>query len=85
MEISTDPARLDVDLIDRFLSEESYWARGRTRKLTERAIAHSLCFGAYDDAGQLATTDAHDLYRQYGFGALDEVERWMIRRAGYER
>lgn len=50
--ISTDPARLDVDLIHAFLSEHAYWALGRPRALTERAIAHSLCFGAYaDDAG----------------------------------
>lgn len=54
MKISTDPALLDVDLIHRFLSEESYWARGRARAVTERAIAGSLCFGAYDeDAGQV--------------------------------
>jgi hypothetical protein len=48
MGISTDRARLDVDLIHRFLAEESYWARGRSREVTERAIAGSLWFGAYD-------------------------------------
>ncbi|CUS03640.2 Nitrate/nitrite transport system permease [Candidatus Promineifilum breve] len=47
IEISTDPARLDVDVIHRFLAEESYWARGRTREVVERTIAHSLCFGVY--------------------------------------
>lgn len=47
LEISTDPARLDVDAIHRFLSEESYWARGRTREVVERTIANSLCFGAF--------------------------------------
>ena len=49
--ISTDPARLDVALIHRFLSEESHWARGIPREVVERSIAHSLCFGAYDDDG----------------------------------
>src|SRR5204863_10096355 len=53
MEISTDRARLDVDLIHRFLSEESYWARGRAREVTERAIEGSLCFGAYDAGAQV--------------------------------
>ena len=53
MEISTDRNRLDVDLIHRFLSEESYWARGRSRETTERGIARSLCFGAYDERGQI--------------------------------
>jgi GNAT superfamily N-acetyltransferase len=47
LEISTDRDRLDVDAIHRFLSEESYWARGRSREVVERTIAHSLCFGAY--------------------------------------
>ena len=45
--ISTDRSRLDVDLIHRFLSEEAYWAKGRTREQVERSIEHSLCFGAY--------------------------------------
>lgn len=45
-EISTDPARLDVDLVHRFLST-SYWAAGRPREVVERSIRHSLCFGVY--------------------------------------
>jgi GNAT superfamily N-acetyltransferase len=28
----------------------------------------------------LATADAHDLYRQYGFEIIERPERWMIRR-----
>lgn len=27
--LSTDPARVDVDLVHRWLAEESYWAAGR--------------------------------------------------------
>ena len=45
--ISTDPARLDRELIHRFLSEESYWAKGRSREVTERAIRGSFPFGVY--------------------------------------
>jgi GNAT superfamily N-acetyltransferase len=52
-EISTDPARLDLDLIHRYLSAESYWARGIAREVVERACVHSLCFGLYT-AGQQA-------------------------------
>jgi GNAT superfamily N-acetyltransferase len=51
--VSTDKTRLDVDAIHRFLSEESYWAKGIPRALVERAIEHSLCFGAYGDDGAL--------------------------------
>ena len=46
-EISTDPARLDRVLVHRFLSEESYWARGRAREVTERSIEGALPFGVY--------------------------------------
>lgn len=54
LDVSTDRARLDRDLIHAFLAEESYWARGRPREVTERAIEGSLCFGAYGvDGGQL--------------------------------
>ena len=46
LEISTDPSRLDLDVIHGFL-KDSYWASGRPREVVERAIHHSLCFGAY--------------------------------------
>lgn len=45
--ISADPARLDRELIHRFLAGESAWARGIPRPTLERAIDNSLCFGAY--------------------------------------
>ncbi len=44
---STDPARLDLDAIHKFLSEESYWAQNRSREQTETAIRNSLPFGLY--------------------------------------
>ncbi|WP_037573256.1 GNAT family N-acetyltransferase [Phaeacidiphilus oryzae] len=48
LRISTDPELLDVDRVHRWLSEESYWALGRTRETFETAIRNSLNFGAYD-------------------------------------
>jgi len=51
--VSTDKCRLDVDLIHRFLSEESYWAKSIPRTTVERAIEHALCFGAYDGDSQV--------------------------------
>ena len=50
--ITDDAARLNLDLIHRYLSEESYWARGRARALVERSIAHSLPLGAYAPSGE---------------------------------
>lgn len=52
--ISTDKARLDVGAIHRYLSEESYWARARTRECIDKCIANSLCFGVYAPDGSLA-------------------------------
>ena len=125
--ISTDAARLDVDTIVDFLTR-AYWAKGRPRERTERAIANSLVFGLYDGDKQiglarvvtdysvfaylcdvfihedyrahglgkwlmetvhnhpdlqglrrwtLATRDAHDLYRQFGWEALANPTSWM--------
>lgn len=46
--ISTDPARLDLDVIHGFLTN-CYWARGIPRETVERSIKHSLCFGIYHE------------------------------------
>lgn len=53
IEISTERTRMDIAAIHRYLSEESYWANGIPRDVVERAIAHSLCFGAFDDDVQV--------------------------------
>jgi len=46
--ISTNKELLDVDLIHSFLSERSYWAKGRSRETVIQTIDNSLCFGIYD-------------------------------------
>jgi GNAT superfamily N-acetyltransferase len=46
IEIDSDPTRLDRALIHRVLAD-SYWARQIPRPLLDRALDHSLCFGAY--------------------------------------
>ncbi|HKE20022.1 MAG TPA: GNAT family N-acetyltransferase [Kofleriaceae bacterium] len=51
--ISTDPERLDLDMVHGYLAGESYWARGVPRERLERAIRHSLCFGLYDGDRQI--------------------------------
>ena len=50
--ISTDPARLDFDVICDFL-KRAYWAQGRPREAAERAFAHSLPFGLYEGSRQI--------------------------------
>jgi len=50
--ISTDRARLDLNVIHGFLTN-CYWAKGIPREVVERSIEHSLCFGAYDGSAQI--------------------------------
>lgn len=52
-EISTDPQRLDINVIHTFLAEDSYWSQGVPRATVERAIANSLCFGVYHANAQI--------------------------------
>jgi N-acetylglutamate synthase-like GNAT family acetyltransferase len=52
-EISTDTHRLDVEVIYKFLAEDSYWSRGIPRSIVERAIVNSLCFGVYHRGAQV--------------------------------
>ncbi len=128
--ISTNDAWLDIALLHDYLSNRSYWAKGRTRAVIEHSIANSLAFGLYRSTRQvgfarvvtdyatfayladvfvleeerghglgkwlmetivqhpqlqglrrwlLVTRDAHGLYRQAGFTALQKPERWMER------
>jgi N-acetylglutamate synthase-like GNAT family acetyltransferase len=127
-EISTDAHRLNVEVIHKFLAEDSYWSPGIPRPTVERAIQNSLCFGVYHHTAQvgfarvvtdrstfalladlfildghrgkglskhlmqrivdhedlqglrrllLLTSDAHGLYRQFGFQELGSPSRFM--------
>ena len=48
--VSTDPARLDLDVIHEYLTN-CYWAKGVPREVVARSIEHALCFGVYDGGG----------------------------------
>jgi GNAT superfamily N-acetyltransferase len=51
--ISTDPALLDLAMLHRFLSRDSYWAKGIPFETMRRAIEHSLPFGLYHGGDQV--------------------------------
>ncbi|MFG2820152.1 GNAT family N-acetyltransferase [Kitasatospora sp. NPDC048365] len=51
-EISTDPDRVDLDLVHHWLSTGAFWALGRSRETIGRAAAASINFGAYDGEGR---------------------------------
>jgi GNAT superfamily N-acetyltransferase len=50
-EVSTDPARLNIERIHRSLAA-SYWSPGIPLAVVERAVANSLPFGLYAPAGE---------------------------------
>lgn len=50
--ISTDKKALDINLIYNFLSNQSYWAKGRNLETVKRSIENSLCFGVYNQEHQ---------------------------------
>ncbi len=51
--ISTESAELDLVFIHSYLSEQSYWAKGRSMDLVKRSIDNSLCFGLYENGKQI--------------------------------
>jgi GNAT superfamily N-acetyltransferase len=51
--ISTDKQQLDTHAIHDYLSNHSYWAKGRTLENVLRSIEHSLCFGVYKGREQV--------------------------------
>ncbi len=57
--IDTNTSLFDIPLIHRYLSQSSYWARGRSLETTEKSIRHSLSFGVSSPEG-----------KQIGFGRV---------------
>ncbi|MEK2475677.1 MULTISPECIES: GNAT family N-acetyltransferase [Streptomyces] len=54
-ELSTDPDRLDVDLVHRWLSTDAFWALGRSRETVEQAARASVNFTVHGpDGSQVA-------------------------------
>jgi GNAT superfamily N-acetyltransferase len=49
--VSDNPDYLDPDRIHRWLSEESYWAQGRSLELVKRSIRESIVIGCYTPEG----------------------------------
>ena len=63
-ELDDDPARIDRDAVHRYLSEHSYWARGRSREVQDALIDNAArVVGLYCDGRQIgfsrAVSDGH--------------------------
>jgi GNAT superfamily N-acetyltransferase len=52
--LTSDPARVDLDRVHKWLSEESYWAAGRPRDLVARSVDGSVPYSVWRDGEQVA-------------------------------
>jgi GNAT superfamily N-acetyltransferase len=85
--LTTDPARVDVDRVHRWLSEESYWAAGRAHANVARSIDGSRPYSVFADGEQIAfaraVTDSAtfawicDVFVDAGHRGRG-VGRWMV-------
>jgi len=48
--VTDDLARIDLDVVHRWLSTDAYWALGRSRATVEAAARGSLSFGALEQS-----------------------------------
>lgn len=53
LKITTDKSLLDKKMIHHYLSNKSYWAKGRSFDTVKMSIENSLCFGVYLDNKQI--------------------------------
>jgi GNAT superfamily N-acetyltransferase len=98
LELDDDKARIDREAVHRYLGGESYWAKGRSRDVQDRLIAHAdRVVGLYDGETQvgfcraftdgvaivyLADVYVLEAYRGRGFG--EALVRTMIDESGFE-
>ncbi len=50
--ISTDPRKLQIEVIHKFLSN-SYWAKGVAFETVKKSVENSFCFGIYKENNQI--------------------------------
>ena len=65
--ISTDRARMDVDVIHHYLSQDSYWAKNIPREIVERSIQNALCFGIFTAERQVGFARVISEYASFAF------------------
>jgi len=85
--LSTDKALLDAVSIHDYLSNDSYWARGRSMDAVLSTIEHSLCFGLFHNNKQIGFARVITDHTTFGYLAdvyiLEEhrgrgLSKWMM-------
>ena len=92
LELDDDKARVDRAEVHRYLSEESYWARGRPRETQDRLIGDAarvvglydgrrqigFCRAATDHVSFVYLADVYLLEEYRGRGLGEELVREMV-------
>jgi GNAT superfamily N-acetyltransferase len=71
--VTSDPAAVDLDEVHRFISAESYWARGRSREVQARANAMCTCFSVIHEPSGAFVGFARVLHDDVSFGWVADV------------
>ncbi|MGZ5858259.1 MAG: GNAT family N-acetyltransferase [Burkholderiaceae bacterium] len=58
---------MDIPLIHRFLSEESYWKKGVSLEIVRKSLKHSMCFGGFIGDKQIAFGRVITDYADFGY------------------
>lgn len=51
--IKTGKENMDVEMVHRYLSQESYWAKGISYSWVDHSLSNSFCVGAFADGKQI--------------------------------
>jgi GNAT superfamily N-acetyltransferase len=98
-ELDDDPSRIDLAAVHRFLSDDSYWARGRPLGVQQRLVREAQrVVGLYHDGAQVGfcravtdgvviayLADVYVLSAHRGRGLGVELVREMVERGPYAR
>jgi len=85
-ELDDDPARIDRAAVHRYLSEESYWAQGRSRAVQDELIDNAArVVGLYHESRQVGfTRTLSDSHAQSYLADVYVLEEHRGRRLGVE-
>jgi len=65
--VSTDLQKLQIETIHDYLSNQSYWAEGRSIETVKKSIKNSLCFGVYENDQQIGFARVVTDYAVFGW------------------
>jgi len=68
--ISTDKSKLDIQFIQNYLGNESYWAKNIPVETVQKSIDGSCCFGLYINENDLQATQKFAATKQIGFARV---------------